>query len=1689
MKGDFSRFTHKPEKHYTSVLKQQGRVDLDADWNEQACIQAYLNEEGSKDILGPSGIPSQQAGFGISKASIGENGIDFSIGQGRIYVDGILCQLEGKEASYLKQPYYVNPEMIKAPGAGRRDLIYLDVWKRHVTAVEDDSLREIALGGPDTTTRLKTIWQVKALADVSKANPCNIAEWKNLISPTSGWSKLSVKLDASKPEEKPCAADLEAGYRGRENRLYRVEIHNGGIIKAGSAASGSNPTFKWSRDNGSVLFPIYELDKQNKRKLKLRRLGKDQFLNLHKGDWVEVLDDSRELAGEPGIMAEVTEDIDEEQLIVTLSKEISDIDINNGHAKLRRWDQKEDAIRIIPESLIDLEAGLQISFLNGKFRTGDYWVFAARSNGDVELLDSLPPMGIEHHYCILALVTWMMVSGKLKAVVLDCRKTFPPLTDLICLYYIGGDGQEAMPGQPLKQPLQVGVSNGSRPIKGAQASGMNVEFKITDDDGDGDDGSRLSDSTEFASGSNSKAIPVDKDGIAKCFWRLGKEPISQKVEARLIDACGKYVHLPIRFSANLSIASEVAYDEPRCGHMNAENVRDALNTLCQNYGLYYVGGDGQEGFPRSILDQPLQVRVSNGIWPEAGATVNFEVESGGGQLSDNNATTNADGIAGVKWTLGGSGIQRIKASLSNAPTMTIFFNAGLKAIGGPSCQIPVGGQSAYRELADALNDLINVKGMSDVCLCLLPGNYSFPEGDWTLNSPNARVKIVGSGLGSIIDLKKTTMLMKGLASISLKDLKIDAGNLNRDGLILEDCGQIDIESCHLTGDAAAAKPCIGLQKTLPFSRGVDISLMPGVNIKRAGSDDLRFCVYKLIDQPGVYKIRGAVAGIVNGKSNLTKNTFTWDHQNFAGFFYDIYEDIGTERLIANINENKKLSIEYETRVHNKKFRFEDWGSFSVIGFLGEEYFAGYMDAPNTTDDILFEESKEKNLFSKMQLLRILIDNDDEMTITSGTPLRLEEGYELGIKSIDIDGNKVFLELSKDGAVVDSKVISPSKDGATMKDRTYYYKKNIGDFKDVVIIAAHFKNAFRGTDQDLATVDGLWHLSDTLTDVSKDTEYDKMKIQKVTQEAILMSNMDNDITLNRNKDISLMPGVSLKTADDDVLRFYVYKHIEITNDENYQIRGAIAGTLNGKSNLESNSFAWNPQNFAGFFYDINADVGTEMLTAKINEDNKISVKYETCIDAKKFEVGNWGSYSTIGFLAEEYFAGYLNTPETADDIPFEESDDENVLADGQLLKILIDNDDEMTIASGTPHKLEEGYELGIKSIDIDGNKVFLELSKDGAVVDSKVISPSKDGATMLDKTYYYKKDIGDSRDVVIIAAHFKNAFRGADQDLATIDGQWQLSDIPADLSEYGMMGAEKANGAILKISNAGRIHIENNDIHVKSPSVIAKPQLIIDKRAFPEFGDVVMEKGSENFDSTALKFAENLRSKGTRERKELQSRLEKAIKPYKTSMKRADLQRYNLLIDATTKDEIPPKMVADALRDIIAYEVGEISLASALAILDARADTAIERNRIEGMVSFYGIPTSQELNQNDLEGITGKIKEHTGPGKLLYLRGNRIGRFVIGDDMKEIIKSGINIGGLYKSSFFSENLIKNANNQIVSDHLSFCSNVFEDDKYDAGTAISNSAIFMGNYSQYEIKFISLSNHLSKDAGNLIMQIGP
>src|SRR5215210_6111085 len=95
MKGDFTRVTFDPTNHFTRVLTQQGRVQLDADANEQTAILLHYLQTLAADLIGPHGGPATPAlGFQILFDAQNRHNntlTDLSIGTGRYYVDGILC--------------------------------------------------------------------------------------------------------------------------------------------------------------------------------------------------------------------------------------------------------------------------------------------------------------------------------------------------------------------------------------------------------------------------------------------------------------------------------------------------------------------------------------------------------------------------------------------------------------------------------------------------------------------------------------------------------------------------------------------------------------------------------------------------------------------------------------------------------------------------------------------------------------------------------------------------------------------------------------------------------------------------------------------------------------------------------------------------------------------------------------------------------------------------------------------------------------------------------------------------------------------------------------------------------------------------------------------------------------------------------------------------------------------------------------------------------------------------------------------------------------------------------------------------------------------------------------------------------------------------------------------------------------
>lgn len=456
---DTSRATFDPAKHYSAVLLQQGRVILDSDVGEQNAILAHYLRTAIRDILGPAACPAADPGFGITTTTT-QKQPDLDVSAGRIYVHGILAETGLDGSTYLTQPDgYIDPDLDGLPAQGGY-LIYLRVWERSVTAVQDPGIREVALGihGPDTAARAQVVWQIAiypAAGDASApaAQKAWQAWYQSLYQPAG-----TMRARARPPDNAEldiCSVAPQAQYRGRENQHYRVEILvSGQAAQPGQQVPGrsgrgrgtkqaSTAQYVWSRENGSVVFAIKTLAGAE---VTLASLGRDLPAGLEIGDFVEIADDASASrvadevpTGPARTLFQVTA-IDALNCVVTLDRDpsgdIGTIGSNPGlHPLLRRWDGA-GAADLTEDAWLNLEDGVQVYFPgsgNAKqpagYRTGDYWLIPARTVlGDViwpkddSGPHALPPAGIAYHYAALA-----FVPADRTAPIVDLRQKFDPI--------------------------------------------------------------------------------------------------------------------------------------------------------------------------------------------------------------------------------------------------------------------------------------------------------------------------------------------------------------------------------------------------------------------------------------------------------------------------------------------------------------------------------------------------------------------------------------------------------------------------------------------------------------------------------------------------------------------------------------------------------------------------------------------------------------------------------------------------------------------------------------------------------------------------------------------------------------------------------------------------------------------------------------------------------------------------------------------------------------------------------------------------------------------------------------------------------------------------------------------------------------------------------------------------------------
>ena len=491
-------------------------------------------------------------------------------------------------------------------------------------------------------------------------------------------------------------------------------------------------------------------------------------------------------------------------------------------------------------------------------------------------------------------------------------------------------------------------------------------------------------------------------------------------------------------------------------------------------------------------------------------------------------------------------------------------------------------------------------------------------------------------------------------------------------------------------------------------------------------------------------------------------TYTWDSRSFSGFYYNLDNGEGNESMtITNIGRTlARGSINYTTTPSYTNYSYSSWGSYSIVGFMGDKYYAG-------------------DLMSGGNLSKVLIDENNRTMLRVGQYYALEEGYSLKANQIDLNGNIVQFILEKDGREIDS--------GFARSGENYVYEKKINN-RDIEFVKVHVDTVFQGSESSLVQISGVFQISDQLTPLKNGEKIGKMEITNPGSGGFIEMKNSESISLSQNTTVNLMGKMNFIVADNSTLKFA--PTIEYTDPGIYEIRGTVSDfSVNNSGVFPYNVTGWDPNNFEGFYFDINDDAGAmEKITidetpSYLNDTKRIrkgNLTYSAEVTNVTFSYSSWKEYQVIGFMGEKYYAGTTG---------------KSLLSNGNLSKVLMDDNERRQLRVGQYLTLEDGYSLKADQINVQGSSVLFVLEKDGKVVSTYPASSTS--------PFVYEKKVGNLNDVEFIKVNVREVFQGTESSIVMIDGVFQISDNLTRLennAKYGNMTVNKFDKDGIELKN-------------------------------------------------------------------------------------------------------------------------------------------------------------------------------------------------------------------------------------------------------------------------------------------------
>ncbi len=440
MKTQISNSTFDILKRYSGIYQQMGRPLTDADWNEMPDITKHRLADALSDVIG-SGTPRERGIVRIIEQPDGSQTYDLRWGY--VFVDGIIAQVRPDPPATLSDPlglaleYEHQADFPQAPARpGADHTLYIDVWDRTVTALEDSKLRDPGLHGADTCTRTQTMAQVKWC-------PTTLAPENPAQNPAIGDALLTLAIREGSTDPDPCdPCDDEVALQDKiGNYLFRVEVHD---VEYDAGGDPTRVVLKWSSENGAEQYAVDNL---------ATGFAADNFAyEFYSGP-------TEAMASEKQVGKHLATGFSPVRGALTKGYPTTE---PSGFSLVRRWDgfgelQKSGAAWTLVDGVdrgTDLSTGssatahghvaegatvainldainLTIELADHQLLAGDFWFHTVREAVDVagtEILTAETPRGILHHYMTLG----TDAGGVFTAFDAEqCKRfEFPPLTDI-----------------------------------------------------------------------------------------------------------------------------------------------------------------------------------------------------------------------------------------------------------------------------------------------------------------------------------------------------------------------------------------------------------------------------------------------------------------------------------------------------------------------------------------------------------------------------------------------------------------------------------------------------------------------------------------------------------------------------------------------------------------------------------------------------------------------------------------------------------------------------------------------------------------------------------------------------------------------------------------------------------------------------------------------------------------------------------------------------------------------------------------------------------------------------------------------------------------------------------------------------------------------------------------------------------